>query len=303
MNFSKFANQNTMTNQVRASVNPSDFELFLETCSAVGDFYMGRVLSSIYWNAVISTYNAIKNQYGEHADTYIASMEKQKSSSADIVYWLHSEGYRPNDENNSIDAILHFVEEEFSIETETVLVIAQHIRELKKHNHLLSARMDKKLAMREFKLLPDDVREKYQSIIDGNLETQIANQKSAQDTVKAMFSVDKDVNIQDLDPQRLYVLVSKLNEKISDWIQKEEDKKFVESQRGNTFLVNNISATLELLDNAQAMSNKLLKEAEEVERSNTQEEIINKFENEHNGLNDQPDSAGPNQYNGGYNVA
>ena len=310
MNFAKFSNP-TSKSISKASITSGDFEILLNTCQTAGDFYMSRVLSSIYWNAVIGVYNAVKNQYGDHADSYIALMEKQKAESADVVYWLHAEGFRPSTKEadgitvnpNSIEGIMQFVKEEYDIETETILVINQHIRELKKHNHLLSARMHKAKAMIEFNLLPENVREQYKAIVDNNLATNIANQKSAMDTVRNMFSVNKDTHIDTLSENKIYTLVSKIDDKVSDWINTEEDKKFVAGTKGDTYMVGLTSTTLVLLDAIQVMSSRLVKEADEIELSNTSMEITTQYADNKIGLNDQTDAQGVNPYNGGYNIS
>lgn len=307
MNFAKFASPASKSIS-KSSITPGDFEILLETCQTTGDFYMSRVLSSIYWNAVIGVYNAVKNQYGDHADTYIAMMEKQKADSADVVYWLHAEGFRPPTtidglvNSNSIQGIMAFVKEDYDIATETVLVINQHIRELKKHNNLLSARMHKARAVIEFNLLPEEVKEQYQAMVDNNLKENIDNQTSAMLTVVKMFSVDKDTHIDDLSPNKIYTLVSKLDEKVSEWINVEEDKKFIAGEKNDKYMVGLTSATLTLLDAVQAMTSKLVKEADAIDLTNTSEEITTQYADNQVGLNDQTDAQGVNQYNGGFNV-
>ena len=302
LSLKQFANPSSK-NASKAFIPTDEFELLLESCVTIGPFYVNKIMASFYWSAVIGVYNAIQNQYGNHTDSYIAIMEKQKADSADIVYWLHCLDFVPELESgNSIEEILTFISKDFDIGTETLLVIHDHIRELRKHNHVLSPKMHKAKAVLEFGMLPDNVRDTYQELIDNNLQTKISDQASAQKTVLKMFHANKDVIIDDLNPEKIYRLVVKLDENLDKWIQLEEGKKYKAGATNDRFALDRASANLSLLDPLLTMTGRLIRKADEIEQTNTSIEISDQMNDKHLGLNDQADAAGVNPYNGGYNI-
>jgi len=316
MDFSKFASKaNSSTNQTNKGIPHADFEMLMEIASVeLGDFNMGRTLNSFYWSAVGGVFGSIQDQFGEHAPSYLASKARQEAESMKIVHWLHSNKFVPKEgEGSSVKEICDFfiADNPITFEIEMALVIEDHMRELKKHNRLLSSKMDTPRLVKEFQAIKDeDVKSEYSEIAQGNVDVKLANQNLAlAKTIKCLRWIPSmDVGIEAISEQKLYYITVKLAEKLVGWIKDDELKKKKEARLRNSSMVRLLSANLELMDSFQERINKLIAKADEFdELTNTTEEITTAFEHADASINEMTDAEADKklrdrEYNGGINI-
>jgi len=316
MDFSKFASKaNSSTNQSNKTISHVDFEMLME-CAMVelGDFNVGRTLNSFYWSAVGGVFGSIQDQFGDHAPSYLESKARQEAESMKVVHWLHSCKFVPKEgEGSSVKEICEFfiADNPVTFEIEMALVIEDHMRELKKHNRLLSSKMDTPRLVKEFQAIKDDsVKLEYSEIAQGNVDVKLANQGLAlKKTIESLrWKPSIDVGIEALSTQKLYYIVSKLGEKVTQWIKDDELKKKKEARLRNSGMVRLLSSNLELMDAFEARIDKLISEADEVEeRTNTTEEITTAYEHADASINEMTDAEADKKlrerdYNGGINI-
>lgn len=284
-------------NQESKAVSVADLSMVIDSCNDnLGEFYTLGIVTSLWWTAASTIYFAYENLAGQHAPSYIETMERRledgQSLAQYLIYWLQEGGNDP-DLAEELDDIFKVIVTEPSSRTVRHDEMFEEVALFERfglNESMTPLELDGvyDLASEWFKNErvalsrdPDatDAMKEFDETVRLILLFQTAAIESAKKKTRLMVENFEPTPISGLEPEYAYTLLVKIDKKIDGYLQKATASRIKTAREGNKKTAGMHSTNAALLRAEQKVINAILHEAGDADKTNTTQEIVDAAQN------------------------
>jgi hypothetical protein len=282
-------------NETQHRLAPRDFQMIMQTSEdTLGEIYTQGLIGSLWWTAVSTIFFANESLYGQNAASYIETMEARcddGESLAQYVYWWLQEHGNTADLTEEAEEIFETIVKEPNIR------IIRHDEMFEESQIFKPFGLKDTMAMIELDEVyakatswyeqkreestrsadaPDALKE-FDETVSLIFKNKLAASEQAKVHTRKTIETLVPVSSEGISPEYAYVLVSrKIEPKIDSYLQKAKRARRTAVREGQK--ADNHSSNVTLLTAQLELINKVLHEANDIEKSNPMPEIVEEYE-------------------------